>query len=70
MNGPIFSGGEEFIRLWSELPKVVRYREYIEMCNEIDSARMSKLITESDEKILMDSLEAIRTHKGIEREEY
>ena len=70
MNGPIFSGGEEFARLWNELPKIVTYRDYIVMCNEIDSARMNREITDRDEKILLASIEAIKTYKGIKDEEY
>ena len=66
MNGPIFSCGEEFTRLWQELPKVVRYQDYIELCNEIDSARMSRIITDRDEAILLDCLEIIKRMKNIE----
>lgn len=69
MNGPIFSGGEEFTRLWAEVPKVVTYRDYIEMCNGIDSARMDRMITDRDEHILLAALEAVKKYKKITADE-
>lgn len=69
MNGPIFHSGEEFWRLWGELPKIVTYRDYIVMCNEIDSAQMDRMITGRDEHILLEALEAIRKHKRIKNKE-
>ena len=65
MNGPIFNGGEEFLRLWGELPKIVTYRDYIDMCNEIDSAEMDRMITDRDERILLDALEIVKNYKKI-----
>lgn len=69
MNVPIFNGGEEFQRLWGEVPKIVTYRDYVVMTNEIDSARMGRLITDRDEKILIDGLESVRKHKNIPLQE-
>lgn len=65
MNGPIFNNGEEFFRLWNEVPKIVTYRDYIVLCNEIDSAHMDRMITDRDEKILLDALEIVKKHKRI-----
>lgn len=67
MNGPIFNGDEEFQRLWGELPKIITYQDYIDMCNEIDSAQMDRLITGRDEHILLDALETVKKYKKIHR---
>lgn len=53
----MFSYGERFQRLWSEIPTVTCYREYIGLCNEIDDCRTGYEITETDEKLLLEAVE-------------
>lgn len=48
---------EEFRRLWVEIPEVITYRDYVEVANMIDSARMDRLITEQEEKVLLGCLD-------------
>lgn len=53
----ICSEGGEFNRLWAEIPRVMTYREYVNLCNEIDSSHLDREITDKDERVLIDCLE-------------
>lgn len=63
--GPICSGGAEFNRLWAEIPKVLTYRQYANLCNEIDSCHLDREITDTDERVLLDCLEKYAKIKRI-----
>lgn len=55
--GPLFSGESEFSRLWAEIPKVLTYRAYVILCNEIDSCHLDREINDMDERVLLGCLE-------------
>lgn len=63
--GSIFSGGTEFKRLWAEIPNVLTYRAYVNLCNEIDSCHLGREITDMDERVLLDCLEMYAKIWGI-----
>ena len=63
--GPLFSGESEFSRLWAEIPKVLTYRAYVILCNEIDSCHLDREITDTDERVLLDCLDKYAKIKGI-----
>lgn len=47
---------KEFDRLWSDIPKVYTYREYVVLANEIDSSRMDRLLSKREETALLGAL--------------
>ena len=47
---------KDFNRLWSDMPMVYTYREYVVLANEIDSARLDRLITKKEETALLGAL--------------
>lgn len=48
---------KEFDRLWSGIPNVYTYREYVALANEIDSARLDRLISKQEETALLGALD-------------
>ena len=62
----------EFARLWSDIPKVYTYRMYVVLANEIDSARLDRLISEKEGSALIGCLEhwAKTMHVPMTEEEY
>lgn len=65
----MFSFGGEFNRLWEEIPKVVTYRGYIKLANEIDSCYMDRAITKTDEQVLLECLERYAKIRKIPTDE-
>lgn len=61
----MFSFGEKFRELWALIPTIVNYRDYVGMANVIDDARTSREITERDEAVLLEALEAFRKARNI-----
>ena len=63
---------KEFDRLWSDIPNVNTYREYVVLANEIDSARMDRLLSEREEKALLGALDhwAKTMHVPTTEEQY
>lgn len=47
----------EFHRLWSDIPNVYTYRAYVVLANEIDSARLDRLISAKEESALIGCLD-------------
>ena len=66
----MFSFGEKFKELWSQIPSIVSFRDYVGMANAIDDARTDREITERDERVLLNALEAFRTAREIEALEH
>lgn len=64
-----FSGEEEFKRLWSLIPTVKDYWEYVGLANEIDDAWDDRLITQFDKKFLVDCLDRYAQMKKFEPRE-
>lgn len=54
----MFSFCKEFREIWEEIPYVATYRQYVETANKIDTYRMANLITKTDERVLLNCLEA------------
>lgn len=48
---------KEFDRLWSDIPNVYTYREYVVLANEIDSAGLDRLISKREETALLGALD-------------
>lgn len=65
--GALFNNGEVFFKLWDQVPRIVTYQDYIDLCNEIDSAQMDRIITPRDEKILLEALDIVKVQKGVSR---
>lgn len=61
----MFSFGEKFRELWAQIPTIVSYWDYVGMANVIDDARTSAGITERDEAVLLEALEAFRKARNI-----
>lgn len=61
----MFSFGEKFKELWGQIPEIDTYRDYCGMANIIDDAYTGNEITERDEKVLLEALEAFRKARGI-----
>ena len=66
----MFSFGEKFKTLWNQIPTIASYYDYIGMANAIDDAITGREITERDERVLLNALEAFRTAREIEALEY
>lgn len=43
--------------MWSDIPNVYTYRAYVVLANEIDSARLDRLITAKEKSALLGCLE-------------
>lgn len=61
----MFSFGEKFRELWAQIPTIVSYWDYVGMANVIDDARTGLEITERDEAVLLEALEAFRKARNI-----
>lgn len=61
----MFSFGEKFRELWALIPTIVSYWDYVGMANVIDDARTGLEITERDEAVLLEALEAFRKARNI-----
>ena len=61
----MFSFGETFMELWTQIPSIITYRGYVGMANAIDDARTGREITERDEKTLLQALELVKQARGI-----
>ena len=61
----MFSFGETFQKLWSEIPTIVNYRDFVGMANAIDDARTGREITATDETTLLNALEVFRIARKI-----
>ena len=61
----MFSFGEKFRELWALIPPIVNYWDYVGMANVIDDARTGREITERDEAVLLEALEAFRKARNI-----
>lgn len=61
----MFSFGEKFRELWAQIPTIVNYWDYVGMANVIDDARTGREITERDEAVLLEALEAFRKARNI-----
>lgn len=61
----MFSFGEKFRELWALIPTIVNYWDYVGMANVIDDARTGREITERDEAVLLEALEAFRKARNI-----
>ena len=61
----MFSFGEKFQELWALIPSIVNYWDYVGMANVIDDARTGREITERDEAVLLEALEAFRKARNI-----
>ena len=61
----MFSFGEKFRELWAQIPTIVSYWDYVGMANVIDDARTGREITERDESVLLEALEAFRKARNI-----
>lgn len=66
----MFSFGEKFKELWNQIPTIASYYDYICMANTIDDARTGREITERDERVLLNALEAFRIAREIEALEH
>ena len=65
----MFSFGEEFKRLWAEIPNVLTYFDCIQLSNMIDDARTGREITDRDEALLLVCLEEYKKARQIRRPE-
>lgn len=54
-----------FMQIWMEIPKVYNKEKYYKICNEIDSARLDREITEKEEETLVEALRAIAEARRI-----
>ena len=61
----MFSFGPKFVGLWSQIPGVASYWDYVGLANDIDDARTGNEITERDEAVLLEALEVLRKARGI-----
>lgn len=65
----MFSFAAKFRELWEQIPAIVSYRDYVGMANAIDDARTGYEITDRDEEVLLNVLEAFRVARRIKDEE-
>lgn len=61
----LFSFGEKFVSLWTQIPGIVSYWDYVGLANAIDDARTGNEITQRDEAVLLEALEAFRKARNI-----
>ena len=61
----MFSFGEKFRELWALIPTIVDFWDYVDVANAIDDARTGREITERDEAVLLEALEAFRKARDI-----
>ena len=61
----MFSFGEKFRELWALIPTIVDFWDYVGVANAIDDARTGREITERDEAVLLEALEAFRKALNI-----
>ena len=61
----MFSFGETFMELWSQIPAIVNYWDYVGMANAIDDAKTGNEITTRDESTLLQALEIFKQARGI-----
>ena len=60
-----FSGGEDFKKLWADIPTVSTYFEYCGLANEIEDYHGDHVITDFDKQILLDTLDRWAQAKGL-----
>lgn len=65
----MFSFADKFRELWEQIPGIVSYRDYVGLANAIDDARTGCEITDRDEEVLLNVLEAFRVARQIEDRE-
>lgn len=61
----MFSFGKKFVGLWTQIPGIVSYWDYVGLANDIDDARTGDEITQRDEAVLLEALEAFRKARNI-----
>lgn len=64
----MFSFGEKFQELWTQIPSIASFRDYAGMANAIDDARTGREITERDERTLLEALEVFKKARDIRDE--
>lgn len=60
---------ETFMKLWMEIPEVINHNMYINLLNQIDNEYMDDYLTATEEKILINALEAYMITRKIKKEE-
>ena len=61
----MYSFGEKFQELWTKIPEIATYWDYVGIANTIDDAMTNYEITKQDERTLLKALELFREERGI-----